>query len=159
VVAGVAEVGDADWTSGTYVYDSEPGATTSRLARVIVLDVAEITQEIFDLGMVHVYMLVPEVLGGPPVQWAPLPYQYLAFGSAFHYNYAFTFDVGKLTLYYFHTTNSDGVTPPSPLSIELPDRTFKYVVTSAAAIEAMAGEGVDSQDLDAVMRYLQRVEP
>jgi hypothetical protein len=155
VVAAAVELSNADWGNGTYVYRHGPGANTSRAARVVELEVPEITQEIYDLGMVHVYLKVPDSLTGNPVVWAPLPYQYLAFGSAYHYNIAFTFDVGKLTLYYFHTTNT-GEAPPSPTTVTLADKTFKYVITAAQAIESLASEGVDPYDPDEVMRFLAR---
>jgi len=159
VVAGVVEITNADWFEGSYVYDNEQGGSTSRSARVFQLNVPEITQEIFDLGMVHVFMLVPEIFTGPPAYWAPLPYQYMAFGDTYYYNFAYTFDVGRLKLYYFHTTNNDGTFPPSPFTITLPVKTFKYVITSATAIESMASEGVDAHDLDEVMRFLSRTTP
>ncbi len=158
VGAAVVELVNADWGSGSYVYRHGPGANTSRAARVVELSVPAITQEIFDLGMVHVFMKVPESLAGAPVAWAPLPYQYLAFGSGYFYNVAFTYDVGKLKLYYFHTTNVQGTAPPSPATVTLPDKTFKYVITSARAIESMASEGVDPLDHEAVMRFLEQYQ-
>jgi hypothetical protein len=154
VVAAVVELSNDDWGNGFYTFRHGSGANTSRAARVVELDVPEITQEIYDLGMVHVYMKVPDDLTGAPIAWAPLPYQFLAFGSAYYYNVAFTFDVEKLTLYYFHTTNTASETPPSPTTVTLPDKTFKYVITGARAIESMAREGVDSADPVAVMRFL-----
>jgi hypothetical protein len=161
VVAAVVEVTNADWGTGSYVYRHGQGANTSRGARVIQLDVPQITQEIFDLGMVHVFLKVPESLVGEPVAWAPLPYQYLAFGSAYFYNLAYSYNVGRLTLYYYHTTNTEGQAPPSPANVTIPDKTFKYVITAAEAIEAMSSAGVDLADHDAVMRYLgqERSEP
>jgi hypothetical protein len=159
VVAAVVELGNADWGVGSYVYRHGPNANTSRAARVVELEVPEITQTIFDLGMVHVYLKVPDSLVGDPNSWAPLPYQYLAFGSAYHYNVAFTYDVGRLRIYYFHTTNDAGVAPPSPTTITLPDKAFKYVITAASAIESMASAGVDPNDHDAVLRYFQLYQP
>jgi hypothetical protein len=155
VVAAVVELSNADWGTGSYVYRHGPNANTSRPARVVELEVPEITQEIYDLGMVHVYLKVPESLAGGPVAWAPLPYQFLAFGSAYHYNIAFRYDVGRLTIYYFHTTNTEGAAPPSPTTVTLPDKTFKYVITAAQAIESLASAGVDPSDHDAVMRFLE----
>ena len=154
VGAAVVELSNADWGVGSYVYRHGPNANTSRPARVVELEVPAITQEIYDLGMVHVYLKVPEALVGDPTAWAPLPYQYLAFGSAYHFNYAFTFNVGTLKLYYFHTTNTEGSAPPSPTNVTLADMTFKYVITGARAIESMATAGVDPLDHDAVMRFL-----
>jgi hypothetical protein len=155
VVAAVVELTNDDWVTGSYVYRHGPNANTSRTARVVELDVPEITQEIFDLGMVHVYFKVPDSLIGDPVSWAPLPYQYLAFGSAFFYNIAFTYDVGKLRLFYFHTTNTEGSAPPSPTNVTLADKTFKFVITGARAIESLASAGVDPRDHDAVMRFFE----
>ena len=156
VSGAVLEVTNDDWGSGSYVYRHGQGANTSRTARVIELNVPEITQEIYDLGMVHVFLRVPESLVGEPVSWAPLPYQYLAFGSAYFYNLAYSYNVGKLTLYYYHTTNTEGDAPPSPATVTIPDKTFKYVITAAEALESMAGEGVDLNDHDAVMRHLRQ---
>jgi len=155
VVGAVVELTDADWGNGTYVYRNGPNATTSRGARVVTLAVPQITQEIFDLGMVHVFLKVPESLGAPPVAWAPLPYQFLAFGDAYHYNIAFTYNVGTLRLYYYHSTNDDGVSPPSVTSLTLADMSIKYVITGAQAIELLARAGVDHQDHDAVLRFFQ----
>ena len=156
VVAAAVELSNGDWGNGSYVFRHGPGANTSRAARVVELEVPEITQDIYDLGMVHVYLKVPDSLTGDPIVWAPLPYQYLAFGSSYHYNIVFTFEVGKLTLYYFHTTNTEGSAPPSPTTVTLPDKTFKYVITAAQAIEAMASEGVDPYDPAEVMRFIAR---
>jgi hypothetical protein len=154
VVAAVADVTNADWGTGSYVYRHGQGTNTSRSARVVELAVPEITQEIYDFGMVHVFLKVPDTLSGPPASWAPLPYQYLAFGGGYYYNLAYTYSVGSLRLFYFHTTNDSGTAPPSPASITLPDKSFKYVVTAGQAIESMANEGVDPNDHDALMRYL-----
>jgi hypothetical protein len=155
VVAAVVELSNADWVAGSYVYQDRTNGSTSRSARVATLDVPEITQEIYDLGMVHVYLKVPEFLGGSPVAWAPLHYQYLAFGSAYYINIAFAFDVGTLKLYYFFTTN-DGSVPPSLTDVTIPDQTYKYVIASAQAIESLASLGVDASDHDAVVRHLAR---
>ena len=156
VSAAVLEATNDDWGSGVYVYRHGQGTNTSRTARVIDLDVPEITQEIFDLGMVHVFLMIPESLVGEPVSWAPLPYQYLAFGSAYFYNLAYPYNVGKLTLYYYHTTNTESAAPPSPATVTIPDKTFKYVITAAEALGSMASEGVDLNDHDAVMRRLRQ---
>jgi hypothetical protein len=155
VVAAVVELVDADWGTGSYVYRHGPGANTSRTARVVTLEVPEITPDIFDLGMVQVFMKVPRSLVGEPVAWAPLPYQYLAFGSAYFFNVVFTYEVGRLTLYYYHSTNTEGTAPPSPANVTLADKTFKYVITGARAIESLASEGVDPLDHDALMRFFE----
>ena len=84
-----------------------------------------------------------------------MPYRYLAFGSAYHYDIAFTYTVGELTLYFFHTTNTEGQAPPSPTTVTLADKTFEFVITGAQAIESMASQGVDPHDHDAVMRFME----
>ena len=156
VVAGLIELTNDDWGQGVYAYEPSPGSSTTRGARVVELAVPEITQEVFDLGMVHVYLKVPRVLLGDPVAWAPLPYQYLAFGGEFYYNYAFTFEPGVLTLYYFHTSTDDQTVPPSVTTWTLADSSWKFVIATAEAIETLASEGVDPSDAGAVERHLAR---
>lgn len=155
VVAAVVGLTNADWFNGSYVYEDRPGLNTSRVARVATLALPQITQDIHDLGMVHVYLKVPNTLGGSPVSWAPLHYQFLAFGGAYSFNIAFAYDVGTLKLYYFHTTN-DGSSPPSVTDLTLPNQTFKVVIASARAIESLTSAGVDVSDHDAVVRHLAR---
>jgi hypothetical protein len=156
VVASVVDLSNDDWGTGSYVYRHGPNANTSRTARVVNLEVPEITQGIFDLGMVHVYLLVPDSLFGEPIAWAPLPYQYLAFGSAYYYRIVFTYTAGTLTLYYLHETNTEGTAPPSVTNVTLADMTFKFVITAAQAIETMASAGVDTTDSEAVLRFISR---
>lgn len=153
VVAAVADFTNADWGDGVYVNESDFGSA-QRGARVIELDVPDITQDVFDLGMVHVYLKVPRSLGGAPVAWAPLPYQYLA--GTFHHNYAFTYETGTLTLYYFRTANDDDATFPPVSSVTLPDTTFKYVIATAHAIEALADTGIEPSNAVAVEQHLAR---
>lgn len=157
VVAGVVDLTNDDWGDGYYVYRASRNTIAQVPARTVQLDVPQITQEIYDLGMVHVYMQVPVAFefDDPPVAWAPLPYQFQTITNNYYANTAFTFEVGKLTLYYFHTPSCDCVYP-FPNTVTLPDRPFKYVIASAQAIDSLANEGVDASDHAAILRLVAR---
>jgi hypothetical protein len=157
VVAAVVDLTNDDWGDGSYVYQRSPNTVAQVPARTVQVDVPEITQEIYDLGMVHVYMEVPvELTLDPQVAWAPLPHQFRPLTSNYSANTAFTFEVGKLTLYYFHTPLSDDDVYPFPNAVTLPDRAFKYVIASAQAIDALANVGVDASEHDALLHLVAR---
>lgn len=105
--------------------------------------------------MVQVYLKTPEGFTSSPTRWSPLPYQILAFGSEYYHNLNYTYNEGELKLYYYYTPNSSGNDTPDVDDAELPDYTFKYVITAPAATQSMANDGVDWDSHDEVMEYLE----
>jgi hypothetical protein len=155
-VADTVTLSNADWESGRFYFQTSSTGSLSRAARVATLNVSEITQEIHELGMVQVYFKTLEGFGGTATTWTPLPHSVLAFGSEYTYNLNYTYKQGELSLYYYYEPNGADSSTPDVDDADLPDYQFKYVITAPAAAQSMEKDGVDWNDHDAVMNYIER---
>lgn len=156
VVSDTLTLVDADWEDGRYYFQTSSNSSLSRAARIATLEIPEITEEIYHLGMVQVYFKTISGFGGEPNLWTPLPYQILAFGGEFYYNLNYTYDVGELKLYYYYTPNSSGASTPSVSDADIPDYAFKYVITAPEATDSMTRDEVNWKNHDEVMSYLEK---
>lgn len=155
VVSDTVTLENADWETGRIYFQTSSNSSISRSALEATLNVPEITSEIVEGGMVQVYFKTIEGFGREPSAWTPLPYRALAFGSEYFYNLTYTYKEEEMTLYYYYTPNGSENTAPNVSDAELPDYTFKYVVTAPAAAKAMKEAGVNLQDHDEVIEYLE----
>ena len=118
------------WNSGWY-YSTGNSAYTEYFTRYHDQTFSKITQGILDTGMVMVYFTPNQ---NDTNQWVPLPYTFLAFGSAYYFNYAFESMPGKLRLHYWYTANGSG-TPPTTLSTDVIfTHQYKIVVVASGAV-------------------------
>lgn len=156
VVSDTLTVSDASWESGRIYFQTSSNGSLSRAARVHTIEIGEITEEIYNFGMVQVYFKTIEGFGSSSQVWTPLPYEILAFGGEFYYNLNYTYDVGELKLYYYYTQNSSDSSTPDVDAASIPDYTFKYVITAPATTESMAKDGVNWNNHDEVVGYLKK---
>lgn len=156
VVSDTTTVSDEDWEEGNIYFQTSPTSSLSRSALIDTLEVPEITQEIYDGGKVQVYLKTISSHLGDDHLWTPLPHEILAFGGEYYYNFTFKYDVGELYLYYYYTANGPDASTPDLSDADLPDYTFKYVVTAPAATQSMAKAGVSWKNHDEVMSFLEK---
>ena len=137
--------------NSAYVYSTPGGGYTEYFTRYHDQAFSKVTKGVLDTGMVLVYF-TPNMTDTN--QWSPLPYSFLAFGSAYYYNYAFESMPGKVRLHFWYTANGSG-TPPSTLSTDqLVTRKYKIVVVASGAVAtAMRRDRVDGGDYNQVMKY------
>ena len=139
------------WNS-QYVYSTGSGGYTEYFTRYNDVAFSKVTQGILDTGMVLAY-IAPNATNNN--QWSPMPYVFLAFGSAYYYNFAFETMPGKVRLHYWYTANGSGTTPTTLSTDVIPTHKFKLVVIGSGAISTAMKQGrVDVGDYNQVMKYL-----
>ena len=139
------------WNSA-YVYSTSGGGYTEYFTRYRDQSFSKITQGILDTGMVLAYF-TPNQLDSN--QWSPLPYTFLAFGSAYYYNYAFESMPGKVRFHYWYTANGSGTAPTTLSTDVIPSHKFKIVVVASGAVAtAMKRDSIDSGNYKQVIKYL-----
>jgi len=141
---------DWKWNSG-YTYSNSNGGTVTYFTRYYDATLSKLTQGILDSGMVMVY-LAPNA--NNPQQYAPLPYSFLSFGSAFNYNYVYETFAGKVRLHFFYTPNGAGATPATLSTDIIPTHKYKIVILTGTVTTGMKAHNVDVKDYDAVSHYL-----
>ena len=129
-------VANASWLwNSSYVIQTSGGGSTARFTRYYDRSYTAVTADILNTGMLLVYF-TPNPggnFGGSAIQWSPLDYSYLAFGSQYYYNVAYETSVGKVRLHYFYTPNGSAGTVPTDLSTAvLPSYKFKIVAVAGA---------------------------
>jgi hypothetical protein len=115
------------WNSA-WIYSTSNGGFTEYFTRYHDQSFSKITKGILDTGLVLVYFTPNQ---SDSNQWVPLPYSFLAFGSAYYYNYAFESMPGKVRLHFWYTANGSG-TPPNTLSTDV-IFTHKYKIVAVAS--------------------------
>lgn len=156
VSSDTVTVTDGDWQEGRIYFRTDPNSSISRAALMDTIEVSELTQEINDDGNVQVYLQTQTAFGADPDVWKPLPYEILAFGSDYFYNFDYAYEVGRIILYYYYTPNGSDSTTPDLSNADLPDYTFKYVLTAPNTTQSMEDAGINWKNHDEVMSYLER---
>lgn len=151
VVSDSVTLSDEDWNAGRIYFNPSPNTTISKRALQDTLEISEITEEIDDGGNVHVY-----VKNNTTSRWTALPFKRLSFSGEFYYNIVFEYDVGELVLSYYYNRNSSGATMPDVRNATLTDYTFKYVITAPKATQSAAEAGVDWENHNEVMDFLEK---
>jgi len=93
------------WNSW-YTFASSNGSYTEYFTRYHDCPFSAVTADVLASGMVLAYF-VPDTASYPN-QWVPLPYTFLAFNSAFYYNFVYQTSVGSVRIHYFYTANGAG---------------------------------------------------
>lgn len=146
-------VTDGDWEEGQIFFQPSPNSSLSRPALIDTLEVSELTEEINDRGNVQVY-LRPGGFGSDK-RWKSLPYEILAFGNDFYYNFDYAYRTGQIILYYYYSPNGSNASTPDLSNATLPDYTYKYVLTAPQATQSVGDAGIDWQNHDELMTFLE----
>ena len=142
----------ADWLyNSAYIYSTSNGGFTEYFTRYHDVAFPKISQGVLDSGMVMVYMNPNNT---DLNQWAPLPYVFLAFGSAFYYNYVYETMPGKVRMHYFYTQNGTAATPTTLSTDVIPTHKYKIVAISGTVSTAIRRDHVDVGNYQQLMNYL-----
>jgi hypothetical protein len=153
VITRVLTLYDSTYTLGSYIFSDDTNVTTFRTAKVASITDSAITGGIVDSGMVLVFFR--SYLKDS--SWVPLPFKYLAFGSAFYYNIVNDFKKSTLRIYVYLDPNYSGATVPSISSTHIPPYKFKYLIISGTSLKLMKKQGVDTQNEAEVEGFLRRM--
>jgi len=139
------------WNS-QYSLETAPGTYVEYFTRYHDVALPAVTQGIIDSGMVLAYF-IPNPLT-IPVNWTPLPFQFLDGSGNFFYDVVFQVSVGQVELgYFFQQINSAG-TLPVLSTYTIPTYTFKLVVISGSLTAQMKQQNVDVGNYDQVSHFL-----
>jgi hypothetical protein len=142
----------ADWSwNSLYSFSTGSGSYTSYFTRFHDATDSLITQAILNTGLILVYFTPYQNNAN---QWEPLPYSFLAFSSAYYYNFVFETFLYKVRLHYFYSANGSGSTPTNLSTTVIPNHSFKIIVVSGTIATGMHQAGVDPADWRQVSRYL-----
>lgn len=131
VASYTASPTNAQWLwNDLYPFNTSTNSYTQYFTRYYDFAVPALTQDILDNGTVQVFF-TPFLYDMN--QWTPLPYRFLAIGSAFNYVFAFTTSPGRVRLHYFFEPIQTGATLPTLSTYSLPTYKFKVVLTSGKA--------------------------
>ena len=151
VKTGTISPTNAEWLwHNYYTLQTSPGSETRYYTRYVDIPVAEITPDIISTGLVLVFFEADPGSGN----WTPLPFQYVAFGSAYAYNIVYDVMEGMIRLHYFYTRNDLSGTIPNLQNAVIPTYTFKYMVIEGTVLQAILASEVDVSDHDRITEYL-----
>ena len=163
VKVGTLDLTSSDWLwHGSYTFSTANTSSTSYYTRYVDIDVPEITESIFETGLVLVYYKPDRHADN----WEPLSFQFTSFGGVYTTNIAFRTELSKIRLHYFWSANS-GNAPTGLETYPIADSRVKYIVIEGSAIGTTArttqannsvlnelnNVGVDVNDYYAVCAY------
>lgn len=116
---------NANWLwAGSWPLSTGGGTVTYYPTRYVDINTELITQEIVDKGSVQVFFKPGNDA------WVALPFTFLEAGNLFFYNIMYDYKQGRIRLHYFFTRNQPGGTFPTLSTHNIPNYTFKYVITA-----------------------------
>lgn len=113
------------WNS-SYTFRPQPLLGLSYYTRYYDIAVPGLTQDILDHGTVQVFF-TPDT--SAPNNWAPLPFSFVDFSTAFNYRVVYTTTVGSVRLHFFLEKLQDSATLPQLSVFSIATYTFKVVTT------------------------------
>jgi hypothetical protein len=141
------------YANGSIVFQSGPGTTLSRSAKVALVEDSDITLNIVGNGLVLSYWKTPASLSATPSQWRSLPEKFLAFGSVYFINYVSGYQLGEIRFYHFFERNQDG-TMPNVYDSTMPTIDYKYVIISGRDAISLKRANINLNDISKVGDFL-----
>ncbi|RAJ88133.1 hypothetical protein CLV59_101900 [Chitinophaga dinghuensis] len=154
VSSGNFTLTNAQYVLDYWSYQPSPGAGTAITAKMATVTLADITTDIFNKGTVLLYIKQPSSFGANPAVWAPVPWQISSFVTGYLINVSYTYDIGKLRVYYMFLPTDHAPTSPIPniSTVTVPSFDFKYVIIGGNP-NARAAAPIDYNNYEAVKNY------
>ena len=156
VVSGSFTLQNEDYENTYFSLTTGPASAFGISAKVATKEIPEITEKVFDEGLILVYLKVPVGLTTTASQWAQVPYELLSFSGDYMINIASAYEIGILRIHYFYERVKDGVTIPNVFSETVPAYDFKYVIVYDASNSSgarMQFPDIDYSDYQQVKEY------
>lgn len=137
---------NAQWGAGTttHWFTYTTGTATGWAARYVDITEPIITQAIMDNGLVQVYF-TPDVTTGSQA-FTNLPYSHNNSTRTFNFNVDYTYQMGKIRLYFFLSSDAGAPLPPAVAGWDIPSYTFKYIIIPGTEISAVGNVKTNKQE-------------
>ncbi|RFS20674.1 collagen-like protein [Chitinophaga silvatica] len=155
VTSGNFTLTNASYVNDYWSYQTAPGSASAVVAKMATQNIAGITNNIFNSGTVLLYIKLPSAFGGNPSTWTPMPWQIASFYTGYLIYMNYTYDVGKLRVYYMYlaTDHAPSTPIPSVTTATVTSFDFKYVIIAGNAGARQAAPPVDYNNYEAVKKY------
>ncbi|WP_373497454.1 hypothetical protein [Aquiflexum sp.] len=158
IISKIVTLTNADYVNGTYGMMTTTNNTSMNaiFAKLSTINDPAITQDVFDNGMVLVYMRVPVNSSFSAWMWTGLPFHYQGLEGAvtvYHRNYNFGYNLNKIIISYYFSRNYEGFIPLVYDQI-VPTQTFRYLIINGDISGRLANARIDLNNPDAVEAFL-----
>lgn len=110
------------------------GAAVGHFARYVDVNEAAITQDIIDNGLIQVYFTPYE----SKPDYTSLPYSRQNAQYVYNFNVDYTYQLGKIRLFFFFSKSFGAADPPNINTWVIPSYNFKYIIIPGTAISSVA---------------------
>ena len=156
VESGSFSLENGDYENSYFSITTGPVSAFGRSAKVATIEIPAITEQVFNEGLILVYMKIPVGLTTTATQWTQVPFEILSFEGDYLINFASAYEIGKLRIHYFFEKVNDAAVIPNVFTETVPNYEFKYVIVydmTKAAGARVQSLGIDYSDYQQVKEH------